>query len=225
MDVQYISLTDRTIYLGKSGENRSRELVFDVGEWIADFGEDGAVYLLHQRLGDRDPYPAVITREGRAASWVITTADVNYPGKGKAELQYRIDDMVVKSSVFDTIVDKSLGDPVDDIPDPEKDWVTEVLEAAENVRTAAVKLPYVDAATGTWWEWNFDTGQYEDTGKTAGTGGGGGSSYELGNGLAIIDGKLTVTTTDKAETGNNNPITSAAVYALVGDIEALLTKI
>lgn len=58
------------------------------------------------------------------------------------------------------------------------------------------------------------------------TGGGGGFPYKIGNGLKVTGGDtLEVNTADDVEQDNTLPITSAAVYTTVGNIEALLSTI
>lgn len=54
-----------------------------------------------------------------------------------------------------------------------------------------------------------------------------GSAYVIGSGLKLdaATNTLSVDTTDKAEQDNSKPITSAAVYAEVGNINALLATI
>lgn len=53
----------------------------------------------------------------------------------------------------------------------------------------------------------------------------GAGSYTIGDGLVVKDGKLSVDTATSAEQDNTKPITSAAVYAEVGNINALLVTI
>lgn len=48
---------------------------------------------------------------------------------------------------------------------------------------------------------------------------------EVGHGLKVLDGKITVDTADAVEADNTLPITSAAVHVEVGNIEALLKTI
>lgn len=48
---------------------------------------------------------------------------------------------------------------------------------------------------------------------------------EIGEGLKVNGGKLAVDTTDKIEQGNIKPVTSAAVYTVVGNINAILATI
>ena len=53
----------------------------------------------------------------------------------------------------------------------------------------------------------------------------GAGSYTIGDGLVVKDGKLSVDTANAVEQDNTKPITSAAVYAEVGNINALLATI
>lgn len=53
----------------------------------------------------------------------------------------------------------------------------------------------------------------------------GGAGYQIGDGLKISDGKLTVDTATEVEQDNTKPVTSAAVYAQIGNIAALLAEI
>ena len=55
---------------------------------------------------------------------------------------------------------------------------------------------------------------------------GGGGSYTAGDNIKIDDdGTISVITTDNAIRDNTRPITSAGVYNIVGNIEALLETI
>lgn len=51
------------------------------------------------------------------------------------------------------------------------------------------------------------------------------AQYTAGNNISVASNVISVLTTDEAESDNTRPITSAGVYALIGDIEALLSKI
>ena len=57
--------------------------------------------------------------------------------------------------------------------------------------------------------------------------GGGGTKYQIGNGLKldVKTNTLAVDTADAVERDNAKPITSAAVYAVVGNINALLATL
>lgn len=53
-------------------------------------------------------------------------------------------------------------------------------------------------------------------------GGGGGIGYQIGSGLKVEGGILSVDTAGKVEADNTKPVTSAAVYTEIGNIEVLL---
>ena len=57
------------------------------------------------------------------------------------------------------------------------------------------------------------------------TGSGGGVDFKTDNTLKLENGILSVNTTNDMEQDNTLPITSAGVYATVGNIEALLKTI
>ena len=50
----------------------------------------------------------------------------------------------------------------------------------------------------------------------------GGQSFEIGNGLKLEHNTLSVDTANAVEEDNTKPVTSAAVYTEIGNIEALL---
>ena len=63
--------------------------------------------------------------------------------------------------------------------------------------------------------------------KGSGSGGSGGGGYTIGNGLKLDEATntLSVDTADAVEEDNTKPVTSAAVYTEVGNINALLATI
>lgn len=63
----------------------------------------------------------------------------------------------------------------------------------------------------------------QDTGVAAG--GTGGTPYEIGAGLALEGNVLRVDTAEAVEADNTRPVTSAAVYTELGNIEALLANL
>ena len=50
------AISGRTLALGREGENLARQVVFDISEWWASYG-DGTVSLIAQLHGDAEPYP------------------------------------------------------------------------------------------------------------------------------------------------------------------------
>ena len=60
------------------------------------------------------------------------------------------------------------------------------------------------------------------TGRLGGSSGGGAVPYKIGAGLKVVENELMVDTADAVEEDNTRPVTSAAVYVEIGNIEALL---
>lgn len=56
-------------------------------------------------------------------------------------------------------------------------------------------------------------------------GGSSGQAVEIGSGLKLDNNVLSVDTADKVEEDNTKPVTSAAVYTEIGNIEALLAAL
>lgn len=64
-----------------------------------------------------------------------------------------------------------------------------------------------------------------DSGFVTSSGGGGGTSFTTDETLSLENGVLSVNTATDVEADNTLPITSAAVYTEVGNINALLETI
>lgn len=222
--------------LGRKGENLARTILFDISQWRKLYG-DGVVALLHQRAGDAAPYPCNIETDGNTVAWAITAADTAVASQyGKYELQYRVNDQLAKSATGAASVYESLGESTAEPPEAQQAWVDKVLQAgakaesaADRAEDAAIRQPYPNKETGTWWVWDATDGNYKDSGEPyagSGEGGGGGSSFiKTDETLTLENGVLSVNTAKDAEEDNTLPITSAAVYAEIGNIDVLLKTI
>ena len=125
------------IELGKRGENLACRVVFDISTWQKEYGE-GVVQLIHQRNGDKTPYPCVVEADGGNAYWNITSADVDVAGRGHCELQYWVDEAIVKSATYITRTARSMSPASDTVPEPQKAWVDSVIQAGiDAVESAA----------------------------------------------------------------------------------------
>lgn len=124
------------IYLGKQGEHNARRFTFnDVKIWQELFGE-GHCEVLHQRNGDSAPYPVALTIEDGVPYWYVSEVDTAISGEGKCEIRYIVNDAIVKSSIYVTVVQESLGEGAEEPPEAIKPWVDQVIEAAEKVLDA-----------------------------------------------------------------------------------------
>lgn len=103
-----------------------------------------------------------------------------------------------------------------------KDSANRSETAADKAESAAIHQPVI-GENGNWQIWNPETGKYEDSGFPASGGGGGG--YKIGDGLKLENGVLSVDTASEVQQDNTKPVTSAAVYTQLGNVEALLASI
>lgn len=126
------------ICIGKAGENNATKVLFDIGDWIAEYGE-GKVELLISLNGTT--YPREITQTGSLVTWLVNSSDTARSGAGRCELTYRVNDIIVKSEAYQLYVVGSLGEGEDLPPPAYKSWVNEILQAAAEVKTLLDNLP------------------------------------------------------------------------------------
>lgn len=192
---RYYAKPGNVLCLGRQGENEARQIVFDLAPWERLYGS-GTVQLLAQRSGEKTPYPVALETEENFVVWTVRTADTEIAGRcGQCELQYYAGDALAKSAIWRTVVYEALEGPVGPVPEPEETWVSQVLQAGANAKeaaehaqqaqqeaadnaeaalnaanqaeAAAIRQPYPNQETGTWWVWNAETGAYTDTGEPA----------------------------------------------------------
>lgn len=125
------------IELGKRGENLAACAVFDISDWKKTYGE-GTVQLIHQRNGDKFPYPCVVEVDGNLVRWTIGSADTAVAGRGHAELQYWVDETIVKSVTFNTHVAQAMGAAGDIPPAPVKAWLDKLLQLGADSEANAI---------------------------------------------------------------------------------------
>jgi hypothetical protein len=122
--------------LGRQGENLARTVVFRVSDWQEAYGP-GIATLLAQRPGEETPYPCVVIADGDTIFWPVTAADTARSGAwGKCELQYRVNDALVKSERWSTCVSASLDQSEEETPEAHQGWVAQVVEAGVQAREA-----------------------------------------------------------------------------------------
>lgn len=126
--------------LGRRGENSVTEIVFDVGDWLREYG-DGTVALYVKRNGDAAAYPVALTIAEGEAAWTVSATDTNVKGFGKAELVLTVGGAIKKSAVWSIYVGCDIGQPSSDPPDPYESWLETLgalgAETQENARLAA----------------------------------------------------------------------------------------
>lgn len=179
------AIPGKLLWLGYQNENLARAVTFDFSAWAAEYG-DGVLTLAYIPAGSEISYPMELTVEGTVGTWTLTNAVTQFAGFGWALWSFRraSDGLVVKTCKCPTRVTAMPDASAETPPEPQADWVEQVLnagvaaqEAAEQAQAALDKLPYPNTETGTWWRWNSETGEYEDTGASYSAGGGGGTTY------------------------------------------------
>lgn len=130
-------VTSEVIVLGRQGEDGANKVLFPVRGWKELYG-DGQFVVTVQRPDENDPYPVSSTLVGEFVEWVVGSADVEIPGRGKVELAYYTSDNVrVKSVVYHTVIYDALGQNSLTPPEPWENWVDEVREAGADAVQAA----------------------------------------------------------------------------------------
>ena len=124
------------IYLGRQGENLARTVEIDVGAML-DAHPGASIGLVFQRAGETELYIGATTLDGTMLSWPISAAVTANAGRGKIEVRAMLGDVLAKSVTAPTQVDVSLSGAGSTPPDPEEDWIDDVLQAASEAKQSA----------------------------------------------------------------------------------------
>lgn len=202
------------ICLRHQGENDAMRVAFPLSAFEADW-PGGTPLLLVQRprsSRDAEAYPVALSVDGHTAYWTVSASDVEYSGYGKVQLQWRVEDVLVKSCIYDTVCVPSLHAGAEPPDEPSKRWFDAIQAQIGNLAdlTTEEKKNLVAAIN-----------------EAARSGGGSGGGYQIGSGLKLDaeTNTLSVDTAEIVEKDNTKPVTSAAVYTEVGNINALLATI
>ena len=126
-----------TVELGRVGENKAREIVFDIAKWKKLYGE-GTVQLMVRRAGEEVMYPVELRLEGSEAVWLVTDTDTAIAGGGgECELSYLgADGTIAKSVTYGTHVLPAMRWESSAAPEQAKPWLEEVRALAAEMREA-----------------------------------------------------------------------------------------
>lgn len=130
------AMTD-TLHIGKQAENEAIRVDF-TGYYdfcVKTYGAGGSLTLLHQRQGDAGAYPRQLTFEDGRVYWDVLEEDLQKPGRGRAELTYRLDPVVNKSRSWATLTDKSMSQSANP-PSPWQSYVDKVMQDADRAEDA-----------------------------------------------------------------------------------------
>lgn len=119
---------DRVTWLGHQGENGARMAIMDIGLW-PEIAPCSTVSLLIRRNGDETAYPFTPEVSGSKVEWILRNTDTAKAGVGQVEVQFRVDDILVKSCVYSFIISPNIGDISETAPEPYQTWLQQVLTA------------------------------------------------------------------------------------------------
>lgn len=138
----------KPISIGFEGENNARTIVFDVKQWIEDYG-NGTALLVHQRPGDAEPYPCATEQKAGIIEWAVQQADIITGGYGRAQISYKVgDNIVARSPIFKTVACASIS--AAETGEPGQDWINEVLDAAVQAAQSAENAEKSEESAKGW---------------------------------------------------------------------------
>ena len=133
-------LTPSTVInLGHQAENMTQELTFDVSDWLKQYPQ-GITVIIAKRNADDEPYMVNSSFMTGKITWKVTAYDTEFAGTGMAEIRLVENDVIKKSSVFQTSIQESItGEPV--TPDqPVPDWINEILHEMDVIWTSVSNM-------------------------------------------------------------------------------------
>lgn len=124
-----------TINIGKQGENKATQVVFDVSEMIDTYGSGTAVVVV-QRRGDLHPYELDNTSQsGDKVTWTVSNTDTAVYGTGRVQLFWTINDEIAKTVTYAFFVEEALSDPTDAPYVPDGGWISEKIGDLDSLTT------------------------------------------------------------------------------------------
>lgn len=121
--MKMIDVSEGTIDLGQQGEHLATLVRFPIAALVDTYGE-GIFLLFARRPGETATYPVRTYQDDEYLYWNVTGADTAYAGTGRCELQYFVNESLVKSIIYLTIIGASAWVPTPQKPQPPIDYRT-----------------------------------------------------------------------------------------------------
>lgn len=131
-----LAVRGQAIKLGFQGENNAKRIIFDLSEFIEDYGP-GTATVFYQQQRDPAPYPVITEQEGNKLYWTVKDTETHIKGYGLAQLVYTVGDTVAKTCLFETHILRSLSEPTDP-PEGYESWVNNLLEKASELESKII---------------------------------------------------------------------------------------
>lgn len=224
---------DRMIAYEKDHLTRRLEIVSDVPpEWVSKL--DTLTPRGEKNIID-------LACSGNVLSVDLTREMLSVDGPYVCQLRCVNEDKVRHTNTFTLHVSGSIN-ATDAFPDPLPSEFLQIEQRVTELANTATHPPQI-GENGNWLVWS--DGGYMDSGVSArgespyigsngnwwvgesdtGVSAAGGAGYQIGDGLKVEGGVLSVDTADAVEQDNSKPVTSAAVHAEIGNIEVLLAAL
>ncbi len=125
------------VLLGRQGENGTQDVVFDCSAWEGKISNP-TFAIVAQRPGERETYlVGDVTVSGWTVTWVISSEDTAYAGRGYAEIRAASGELVKKSAKFITSIEQSVEDYGEGSSATPPYWGTEILNGVQSAQQAA----------------------------------------------------------------------------------------
>lgn len=146
----YADRVSKKLNLGHRGENEARCVVFNLADYMEEFGTDGTWEIVFRRnIKDSTEAPYLVSNSyalDTYAVWVLTDVDTGVAGEGRCEVRYKVGDTLVKTDVYAATVLPSLGD-TGETPTPSEDLIEKIAEIKDEAKAAATAAQASETAT------------------------------------------------------------------------------
>ena len=223
----------QVIPIGIQTENGVESIGFDVKPWLDEF--DGLkLSIWPTRPGENAAYPAAdVELVGTVLYWKPNGVDTAIAGNGKVEILAITGDKRKLSGWCETNVKATSLAVTQEVPEAARPWVDEVLDAADEAKRQADRAEKIanDMSGGVIsgavrYDEEQSLTEEEKAQARKNIGADVGVNFTTDETLSLSeDGVLSVNTANDVEQDNTLPVTSAAVFAEVGNINALLGTI
>lgn len=223
----------RDIPVGIQTETGVEAIGFDMKPWMDEF--DGLKFSVWAtRPGENAAYPAAdVELVGTVLYWKPNSVDTEIAGNGKVEILAITGDKRKLSGWCETNVKATSLAVTQEVPEAARPWVDEVLDAADEAKRQADRAEKIanDMSGGVIsgavrYDEEQSLTDEEKAQARKNIGADVGVNFTTDETLSLSeDGVLSVNTANDVEQDNTLPVTSAAVFAEVGNINALLGTI
>lgn len=126
-------LTPATVIsLGHQEENHCLEIQFDLTEWMKQY-PNGIAVIIAKRTAEDEPYIANSSFLNNIITWKVSAYDTAFSGKGMAEIRLIEDEVIKKSSIFQTNIAESITGETIDPDQPIPEWMNEIIRQMDAI--------------------------------------------------------------------------------------------